>query len=83
MKFERKIQIKLFFIHFNNALTRYCTFGAASPRPESDDNFNISGCMFPNGGGGKCEEGFYCPQGSGLPTPCDAGMNVLLVTRNL
>lgn len=55
----------------------FCTGGAYEARPIVIGNYStidICSCLELNMTGGKCQPGFYCPEGSSAPISCTAGM---------
>ena len=52
----------------------FCVNAAWTDKPQDYDNFTAGDCLCPaNSTGGKCQEGFFCPEGSDEPTACTGG----------
>ena len=47
-------------VHNVHVVGWYCSSNSSSPMPGAPE-------------GGECQPGFYCPEGSYAPVPCDAG----------
>ncbi|XP_043532350.1 delta-like protein 4 [Chiloscyllium plagiosum] len=52
----------------------FCVSAAWTSQPFDLDNYTTANCLCPaTATGGKCQPGFYCPEGSIEPTPCPPG----------
>ncbi|XP_072885876.1 uncharacterized protein [Hemitrygon akajei] len=52
----------------------FCVSAAWTAQPFDLDNYTTANCLCPaTATGGKCQPGFYCPEGSVEPIPCPPG----------
>ena len=52
----------------------FCVHAAWLAQPSDYNNYTAGDCLCPTEStGGQCQPGYYCPEGSEEPTPCEEG----------